>query len=91
MTYELSLDGHLWPLGDTIARAVVVTCPQCDADLADGIIAAYARGRTYVPGTTCPECAGADKDPIDPEVAALRREAAKAKRQARRPRRQVTA
>ena len=83
MTYEFSLD--------TIPRATIVTCPQCDADLADGIMDAYATGRTYVSDTTCPECPGADKDPIDPEVAAKRREAAKAKRLARRPRRRVTA
>jgi hypothetical protein len=71
-----------------IVRALIETCPQCDSDLGAGVMQAYASGRTFVPGTTCPECPGADKDPIDPELAALRREAAKAKRQAiRQPRR----
>lgn len=70
-------------LGDSlIPRAAIVTCPQCDADLAAGVMDAYGAGSTYVAGTTCPECPGADKDPVDPDLAASRREAARAKRQA---------
>lgn len=85
------VDAHGLTADIDIPRAIIETCPQCDADLGAGVMAAYVSGRTYVAGTACPECPGADKDPVDPDLAASRREAARAKRQARRPRRQVTA
>ena len=73
---------------ELIVTAVIEICPQCDSYLGAGVMWAYATGRTFVPGTTCPECPNADKDPVDPELAAGRREAARIRRQGiRRPRR----